>query len=251
MQTSLAPVVTLKNGITFANSRDVADFFGKLHKNVLRDIDALLESAPTIALNFEPSAAEVKVGFGTRMGRTYDMTKDGFTLLAMGFTGDKALRFKLAYIAAFNEMERRVLAPALPDFSNPVIAARAWADEYEQKQCLQIENKRLAPLAQIGERAVEHDHSIHRFCRTLPGVNTMTVKRDLLAHNYLYQKGGTYRVYARFLDLFVERIDEQTGQVEIFPTAAGRARLIQMYETDRLTMKNGQRPTAARHRLSA
>jgi hypothetical protein len=39
------------------------------------------------------------------MGRTYDMTRDGFTLLAMGFTGDAALRFKLAYIDAFNRME--------------------------------------------------------------------------------------------------------------------------------------------------
>lgn len=151
MNTHLVPVVTLKDGIAFANSRDVAEFFDKRHDNVLRDIAALMSGG---VLNFEETLhTHPQNG---RTYRSYDMTKDGFTLLAMGFTGPKALQFKLAYIAAFNELEQKAHAsvPVLPDFSNPVIAARAWADEVEKKQCLQIENQRLAPLAQIGQRAV-------------------------------------------------------------------------------------------------
>lgn len=67
------------------------------------------------------------------------MTKDGFTFLVMGYTGSLAAHFKEKYIAAFNEIEAKANAAvmALPDFSNPVLAARAWADEVEQKQALQ------------------------------------------------------------------------------------------------------------------
>jgi len=69
-----------------------------------------------------------------------DMTKDGFTLLAMGYTGPKALEFKQAYIERFNAMEAALKqqAPALPDFSNPAEAARAWASEYEARQVAEV-----------------------------------------------------------------------------------------------------------------
>ncbi|WP_421505400.1 Rha family transcriptional regulator [Brucella pseudogrignonensis] len=105
--TAAQPIVSVKDGKVFANSRDVAEFFGKEHKNVLRDIANLLCEAPGIELNFEPIELEVKVGFGFRKVRGYDMTRDGFTLLAMGFTGKKALQFKLQYIEAFNRMEAK------------------------------------------------------------------------------------------------------------------------------------------------
>lgn len=82
-----APIVTLKGNQAFANSKDVAAFFGKRHDNVLRDISDLIATAPSIALSFEAIDVPVKVGFGTRMDPAFDMTKDGFTLLAMGFTG--------------------------------------------------------------------------------------------------------------------------------------------------------------------
>jgi Rha family phage regulatory protein len=91
----------------------VAAFFGKDHKHVLRDITDLIADAPSIALNFEPIEIAVKVGFGTRMDPAFDMTKDGFTLLTMGFTGAKALQFKLAYIAAFNELEAKANAAVM------------------------------------------------------------------------------------------------------------------------------------------
>ncbi|WP_454683386.1 Rha family transcriptional regulator [Ancylobacter moscoviensis] len=83
-------------------SRDVAAFFGKQHKNVVRDIRAMAEDAPSTALNFQPSS------YTDRTGRTlpaYEMTRDGFTLLAMGFTGKTPLAFKVRYIEEFNRME--------------------------------------------------------------------------------------------------------------------------------------------------
>lgn len=135
---SRLPIVSMKDGKVFANSRDVADYFGKEHRNVLRDIDALIEGG---VLNFELTPY-----INDQNGQTYrafDMTRDGFTLLAMGFTGKQALQFKLQYIAAFNEMEKTVKAtPAIPDFSDPVAAARAWADEMEAKR---VTTKKTGP----------------------------------------------------------------------------------------------------------
>lgn len=65
----------------------------------------------------------------------YIMTRDGFTLLVMGYTGPEAMRVKKAYIARFNEMERELSsASALPNFGDPVAAARAWADKEEQRR---------------------------------------------------------------------------------------------------------------------
>lgn len=249
--TAIVPLVTVKDGKVFANSRDVAEHFGKMHKNVLRDIDALIEMEPSIALNFEPIEVDVKVGFGARKFPTFNMTRDGFTLLAMGFTGAKALQFKLAYIAAFNEMEAKlkVSSPTLPNFADPAAAAIAWAEEYRAKEAAKREVEKLKPLAMVGSRAVAHNHSLNRFARTLPGVNTMKLKADLHAHNYLYKKNGTYRVYAKYQYLFAERLDETYGNVDIFPTGAGRALIIQLYEEGRLTMKKGCVRTTTTRRL--
>jgi len=95
-----------------ADSRFVAEFFEKEHKNVLRDIDAILRpdsgySAEFGRLNFEPISYPDTYG---RKQRCYALTRDGFAALAMGFTGKKAARFKELYIRRFNEMERFISA---------------------------------------------------------------------------------------------------------------------------------------------
>ena len=106
--------MTLKGNQAFANSKDVAEFFGKRHDNVLRDIKTLCEGAPACVLSFEWASIQVPMPRGGfREEPSYDMTKDGFTLLAMGFTGAKALQFKLAYIAAFNELEAKANAAVM------------------------------------------------------------------------------------------------------------------------------------------
>ncbi len=125
----------------FTNSRDVAACFGKEHFNVLRDISDIGLKLEGNALDwFIPTTYEARVGFGTKTLPAIDMTRDGFTILVMGYTGPKAMEFKVRYIEQFNKMEEalRNPAPALPDFTNPVIAARAWADEVEKRQQLAL-----------------------------------------------------------------------------------------------------------------
>lgn len=82
----------------------MAETFEKLHKDVLesiRNIQTDLSTAEFSALFYE---AEYKASNG-KSNPMYYMNRDGFTLLAMGYTGEKAMRFKLAYIKQFNQME--------------------------------------------------------------------------------------------------------------------------------------------------
>jgi len=110
------PAVTIENGKVITTSIEVARVFDRQHKNVLRDIENLLSDMPAEhRLNFEPMSIAVEIGNGaTRESPAYHLTRDGFTLLAMGFTGKKALAFKLAYIDAFNKMEAELSGRALP-----------------------------------------------------------------------------------------------------------------------------------------
>lgn len=87
-------IVTIEQGKPMCSSRHVAAMFGKRHDHVLRDIDALLDAAPEASPNF--GACSYKLLGKGRSYRAFNMTKDGFTLLAMGFTGKEALRFKTA-----------------------------------------------------------------------------------------------------------------------------------------------------------
>ena len=95
-----------KEGTLLVDSRYVAEIFEKRHDNVLRDIQKLIEDEPEFSLlNFE----EIKYKDDkNRRQPCYLMTRDGFTMLVMGFTGAKARKFKLAYIQRFNQMEKQI-----------------------------------------------------------------------------------------------------------------------------------------------
>ena len=99
------PVLSVKDGTVLTNSRNVADFFERPHFQVLRSIRDLDCSHEFMECNFVSFKINDLTGVSTSH---YEMTKDGFTFLAMGFTGPKAARFKEAYIAQFNAMEEEI-----------------------------------------------------------------------------------------------------------------------------------------------
>ena len=111
----------LHNGRPATTSLEVAKIFGKRHDNVVRDIRSIIDNCPEkfTALNFEASNYLDNTGRSLPM---FIIFKDGFTLLVMGYTGPEAMRFKLAYIEAFNRMEaelakrNRPTLPAAPRF---------------------------------------------------------------------------------------------------------------------------------------
>ena len=104
------------NGLVMVNhdqvvttSLKVAEYFRKPHKDVLKSIRTLECSTEFTGRNFSPCFyfSELRNNVKRKLPMYY-MTRDGFTLLVMGFTGKIAARFKEAYINAFNEMERKL-----------------------------------------------------------------------------------------------------------------------------------------------
>ncbi|HGA5699006.1 TPA: Rha family transcriptional regulator [Salmonella enterica subsp. enterica serovar Birkenhead] len=128
------PQVTVENGRAVTTSLAVAVYFKKAHKHVLEKIDNLDCSPGFASANFSAHVENIKAGAVNRDSRSYQITKDGFVFLAMGFTGKKAAAFKEAYIAEFNRMEATLHgnANALPAPAEPSPAER---DAYNV-QCL-------------------------------------------------------------------------------------------------------------------
>ena len=118
MSSTSIPTVDLVAGRPVVSSLRLAEHFGKVHKNVIRDIRNVLTSVSDDfnRLNFE------LVEYIDEKGETrpmYNLTRDGFTIVAMSYTGPEAMRMKEAYIRRFNEMERTLAhgpaaAEALP-----------------------------------------------------------------------------------------------------------------------------------------
>ncbi|ALV00808.1 Phage regulatory protein Rha (Phage_pRha) (plasmid) [Campylobacter coli] len=118
-----------KDEQVFCTSLDVAKVFGKRHDNVLADIKLILNDLREIGtsndlLNFQ-EVVRISKTTNPKNGKLvsrkmpiYNLTRDGFSLLAMGFTGKKALRFKIAFINAFNEMERIIKNQYTPKLKN-------------------------------------------------------------------------------------------------------------------------------------
>ena len=109
------PRLFLTGGAVHCDSRDIAAHFGKAHKNVLQTIDKALEDLGDFGrLNFQPSSYVNEQG---KSQRCFNLTRDAFTILVMGFTGSDAMRWKVSYLECFNAMEaelRKAATPALP-----------------------------------------------------------------------------------------------------------------------------------------
>lgn len=103
----MTDLVQIQNNRVVVSSLQIAEHFDKEHKNVLRLLSSLLSSAnkQRLSKHFFKSNYKDETGKNNTM---YLMDRDGFSLLAMGFTGDKALKWKLDFIDAFNAMEQEI-----------------------------------------------------------------------------------------------------------------------------------------------
>lgn len=102
------PLVRIENGAVFTDSRDVAFVFEKRHKDVLEAIANLIKADPSLAQRYFRPGVYTLESTGKQQHRLFTMERDGFSLLAMGFTGAKAVKWKVAYIDAFNMMEAKL-----------------------------------------------------------------------------------------------------------------------------------------------
>lgn len=108
--TATNPTVFIHDGKAVTTSQSVAAYFIKRHDNVIQKIECLDCSPEFRLLNFKEAfyQRENPNGGNGITTKCYEMTKDGFVFLVMGFTGKKAAAFKEAYIAEFNRMEEEI-----------------------------------------------------------------------------------------------------------------------------------------------
>ncbi|EIY4337842.1 Rha family transcriptional regulator [Escherichia coli] len=104
------PEIAIVDGQAVTSSLAVANFFSKRHDDVLKKIRTLECSASFTARNFSVSDYTDCTG---RKLPCYQITRDGFAFLAMGFMGKRAAQFKEAYINAFNQMEKQLSNPSV------------------------------------------------------------------------------------------------------------------------------------------
>lgn len=180
-------LVIMKDKQAVTSSLQVAETFSKQHKHVLESIDKLAAENPATKSMFATGAYENR----GKQYPMYYMNRDGFTLLAMGFTGDKALQFKLQYIDAFNEMEQQVkfqVPSTLPE------ALRLAADQAEKISVLQPKadytDKMLANpgLETTSVIAKNYGYSTREFNKLLHGLGIQ------------YKQGKTWLLYAKYQD---------------------------------------------------
>jgi len=189
-----------QDGDYFVSSKEVADRFCKRHRNVLRDISELQISDNFRLLNFERGVYMDSNGINRPI---YLMTKDGFMMLAMGFTGKEATQWKENFIGAFNKIEK---------FINKKIP------ELEAK-IKQLENEKNTILLETTKKP----HHLKNTVLVPVSVNTLfgteleyrIVKKNSDGYSNLSYKEGQLKRFTSCASGMAKRIDCLTREVAL------------------------------------
>lgn len=198
-------LVIIQNRQAVTNTLQIAESFEKQHPHVLRDIDALKKDVSNFGEMFFETETPDSYG---RLRRTYLMNRDGFTLLAMGFNGKKALNFKLKYIQAFNQMEQRLLELNQPSYMilDPEKRAEKWIEEHKEKRLLETKNlvleqhvNEMKPKASYYDLILQNKSllTVNKIAKDY-GMSATTFNRKLHELGIQYRQGETWLVYAKY-----------------------------------------------------
>lgn len=138
-------LVFQNNNQVVTSSRNVARDFNKRHDHVTRDIDEIIEGLPkngdTQQMFYETTYIHEQ---NKQEYRQYLMNRDGFTLLVMGFTGKAAMKFKIDYMNAFNQMEKELQQPRVLSEKEQLKASMRLS--LEASETLEQHNERITNL---------------------------------------------------------------------------------------------------------
>lgn len=151
-------LVIMKDKQAVTSSVQIADSFDKEHYDVIKTINRLEEDVGSFTEMFLEATETDSYG---RPRRVFYMNRDGFTLLAMGFTGKKALEFKLQYIKAFNEMEKQ-LQNRLPGTYREALLQ--LVEQVEENEILE-------------QRIAEYEPKIDYLSMILSSIDTVTISQ--------------------------------------------------------------------------
>lgn len=144
-------------GELITTSRNVAHVFGKEHKSVLRSIDQMKMSNDFRQRNF---ALTDFIDKNRDRQRKYEMTRDGWSILVMGFQGEKAMKHKELYIAKFNEMEKHLKKLADPSQMTKL----DWIEIARQQE---IEKLALQESKKLLENKIQEDRPLVEFAKNI------------------------------------------------------------------------------------
>ena len=134
-------LVMVENNQVVVSSRQVAENFGKQHKDVLESIRGILAAENSATKFFHESTFENR----GKQYPEYLMNRDGFSLLVMGFTGEKALEWKVKYINAFNAMEQ--------ELRNKELEKPKQANERDKAMLLNAQSRQATLFMKLSERS--------------------------------------------------------------------------------------------------
>lgn len=227
-----------QNGKVLASSRDVAENFDKRNPDVNRAIENLIVQNCTVKNMFEESTYISSRG---RQEKEFLMDRDGFSLLVMGFTGKKALEWKLKYIEAFNKMEeelKRQSIRALPTTYKEALLQ--LLEEVEKNEKLEEERKILLPKADYHDEVLNSDGLITTtvVAKDLGFRSAAKLNQIMFLNNIIFKnKSGTWCPYADYEWLITEKYaDYQSYSVEkskpcLKWTEKGRKWIIENYSS--------------------
>ena len=155
--------IVIENNRPVVSSRKVAEVFEKRHADVIRSIQGIECDKSFTERNFALSEYQDKTG---RLLPEYLMTRNGFTLLAMGFTGEKAMQWKIKYIEAFNKMEAELANPFAIPKTLPE-ALRLAASLEEKRLVLEAKIEQDAPYTATG-KAITASHECITIAEFVP-----------------------------------------------------------------------------------
>ena len=190
-------LVIMKDRQAVTDSLKVAESFDKKHKNVLQNIQNLAAENSATKKMFVESTY---VNRGKEYPMIY-MNRDGFTLLAMSFTGKKALDFKLKYIQAFNEMEKRIRQP------------KSERLEIMRKNSATKRAGVLYKIAMATDSNISRQKLLHKAAEVLTGEKLVPVMQDKY---YSVEEVGQQ------LSLPTDLIDEIANQIHLKAEYSGQ-----------------------------
>ena len=172
------------------NSKLVAEVFGKNHKDVMKAIRNLTEGSAQNCAVRQMFSESTYLNEQNKEQPMFIMNQDGFTLLAMGFNGKKAMEFKLKYIEAFNAMKRQIEQSNTSVPQNYLEALKSLVKSEEEKQQLALENKQQQETIltiskenmELGNKITEMLPKVSYYDRILQSNATMTITQ--IAQDY-------------------------------------------------------------------
>lgn len=240
------------NGSDVTTSLIVAQVFGKEHKNVVRDIENLSCSESFNRLNFERITYK---DARNREQTAYEMTKDGFSFLVMGYTGTKAGEFKERFINEFNKREsllknddyilmrsQQILQKRLEASEERLRQLEAEAEQLQNTVELQDkELKQAAPKVEYCDKVLSSEGylTVNMIAACL-GISDIKLNKLLCQWGIQYKESGVYYLYSKYRDkgytvhkphAYIDSLGNIKTRQHMYWTEIGKKFILELYSS--------------------